>query len=56
MDAGLVAAVLTEKDKRAEVQMGARLLREQEGSGSTPECPTLNGSRGLVAQTRLIPA
>jgi hypothetical protein len=53
--AGSNPAVLTE-NKRAEVQMGARLLREQEGPGSTPGCPTWNGSRGLVAQTRLIPA
>jgi hypothetical protein len=53
--AGSNPAVLT-GNKRAEVQMEARLLREQEGSGSTPECPTLQGSRGLVAQTRLITA
>ncbi len=33
--------------------MEARLLWEQEGFGSTPKRPT-NGSRGLVAQTRLI--
>ena len=52
--AGSNPAVLT--DIRAEVQMGARLLWEQEGSGSTPGFPTLNGSRGLVAQTRLITA
>jgi hypothetical protein len=53
--AGSNPAVLT-GDKRAEVQMGARLLSEQEGSGSTPGCPTLQGSRGQVAQTRLITA
>ena len=62
--AGSNPAVLT-GDKRAEVQMGARLLWEQEqrwlfaasaAGGSTPGCPTLNGSRGLVAQTRLITA
>ena len=61
--AGSNPAVLT--DIRAEVQMGARLLGEQEqrwlfaasaAGGSTPGCPTLNGSRGLVAQTRLITA
>ena len=61
--AGSNPAVLT--DIRAEVQMGARLLWEQEqrwlfaasaAGGSTPGCPTLNGSRGLVAQTRLITA
>ena len=49
--AGSNPAVLTEKDKRAEVQMGARLLREQEPSwlfavsaagGSTPLLPDLN--------------
>ena len=49
MDAGLVAAVLTD-NRRAEVQMGARLLREQELSwlfaasaagGSTPLMPDL---------------
>ena len=50
--AGLVPTVLT--DNRAEVQMGARLLWEQEGFGSTPKRPTYHGSRGLVAQTRLI--
>ncbi len=27
-------------DQRAKVQMGARLLWEQEGLGSTPGCPT----------------
>ena len=27
-------------DNRAEVQMEARLLWEQEGLGSTPRCPT----------------
>ncbi len=50
MDARLVAAVLTDNG-RAEVQMGARLLREQELSwlfaasatgGSTPHMPDLN--------------
>ena len=49
MDAGLVAAVLTE-NKRAEVQMVAHLLREQElcrlfaasaAGGSTPLMPDL---------------
>jgi hypothetical protein len=40
MDARLVAAVLTD-NRRAEVQTGARLLREQEGLGSTPHLPDL---------------
>ena len=37
-NAGSNPAVLT--DIRVEVQMGARLLWEQEGLGSTPSCPT----------------
>jgi hypothetical protein len=50
MDARLVAAVLTD-NRRAEVQTGARLLREQElcwllsasaAGGSTPLLPDLN--------------
>jgi hypothetical protein len=50
-DAGSNPAVLT-GNKRAEVQMGARLLWEQEqrwlfaasaAGGSTPGCPTWNG-------------
>ena len=41
MDARLVAAVLTDNG-RAEVQKGARLLREQEGLGSTPHMPDLD--------------
>ena len=46
--------VLTDRRLWAQVQMGARLLWEQKVSGSTPECPTRSGSRGLVAQIRLI--
>ena len=51
--AGSNPAVLT-GNKRAEVQMVAHLFRELEVPGSTPGCPTWRGSRGLVAQTRLI--
>ena len=46
--------VLTDETFRAEVQMGARLFWEQEDLGSTPSCPTQQGSRGLVAQVVLI--
>lgn len=33
---------------RAEVQMEARLFWEQEGSGSTPGCPTLMVGEGWL--------
>ena len=49
--------VLTETTQkhRAEVQLGARLVWDQEVFGSTPRCPTQRkGRRGLVAHVRLI--